>query len=151
MQDLPSEVSDKTKLDNPPKKTACSLFYKDMQEKKNELKGATVSQASTIMLSGWKKVKVNDKEIKKYSDLCEAKKQRYEEDLQRYKEDHIDKVEIINLHKKYNKTDAKASEKAGVKTSAKTPNSGCHLFWGNSLTRWQERIEETIKVLYQDG
>ena len=39
MQDLQSEVSDKTKLDNPPKKTAYNLFYKDMREKKNQVEG----------------------------------------------------------------------------------------------------------------
>ena len=31
------------KLDVPPKKTACNLFYKGIQEKKEELKGANAS------------------------------------------------------------------------------------------------------------
>ena len=50
------------------------------------------------------------------------------EDLQRYQEDHINKVEFISLYKKSNKTVTKAGTKAGVKTGAKAPKSGRHLF-----------------------
>ena len=39
--------------------------------------------------------------MKKYSDLNKAEKQKYEKDLQRYKEDHIDEVKIMNPHKRY--------------------------------------------------
>ena len=54
------------------------------------------------------------------------------EDLQRYQEDHINKVEI-SLHKKSNKTVTKAGMKAGVKTGAKAPKSGRHLFMRKKL------------------
>ena len=46
--------------------------------------------------------------MKKYSDLNKAEKQKYEKDLQRYKEDHIDKVKIMNPHKRCDKTGTKA-------------------------------------------
>ena len=36
--------------------------------------------------------------VKKYKDLHEIEKQQYEENLQKYQEDHADEVEIINLH-----------------------------------------------------
>ena len=49
-------------------------------------------------------------------------------DLQTYQNDHIDKVEIISLPKKCNKTGAKTDEKAGAKASAKVPWSTCHFF-----------------------
>ena len=41
--------------------------------------------------------------MKKYKDLYEEEKQRHEEALQRYHEDHIDEMEIVNLYKKCNK------------------------------------------------
>ena len=37
------------KLDSPAKKTAYNLFYKDMRETKEELRGVTVSQASATI------------------------------------------------------------------------------------------------------
>ena len=43
------------KLDVPAKKTAYNLFYKDMRETNEELKGVTVSKASAIILKEWKK------------------------------------------------------------------------------------------------
>ena len=46
--------------------------------------------------------------MKKYKDLYEVEKQRFEETLQRYQENHIDEVEIISLHKRCNKTRTKA-------------------------------------------
>ena len=46
--------------------------------------------------------------MKKYKDLYEEEKQQHEEALQRYQEDHTDEIEIINLHKKCNKTAQKA-------------------------------------------
>ena len=45
--------------------------------------------------------------MKKYKDLYEEEKQRHEEALQRYQEDHADEMEIIKLHKKCNKKDRK--------------------------------------------
>ena len=83
--------------------------------------------------------------MKKYRDLYEAEKQRYEETLQRYQEDHMDEVEIISLHKRYKKTGANAAAKAGTKTGAKAgakevtkavakpPRSGYHLFLREQL------------------
>ena len=38
--------------------------------------------------------------MKKYRDLYEVEKLRYKEALQRYQEDHMDEVEIINLQKR---------------------------------------------------
>lgn len=62
------------KLDVPPKKITRNLFYEEMQKRKKELKGATVSQANAIKSRKWKKVKADDKEMKKYSDLHEVKR-----------------------------------------------------------------------------
>ena len=128
------------KFDVPPKKTAYNLFNKDMQETKRQLQGVTVSKASAIISKDCKKVKVSDKKIKKYRDLYEAEKQQYEEAQQRYQQDHLDKVEIISLHKRCNKTATKAATKAATKTSTttgakagpktclKVPRSREHLF-----------------------
>ena len=80
------------KLDVPAKKTAYNLFYKDMRETKEELKGVTVSKASAIISKEWKKVKASDKKMKNYRDLYEVEKQWYEEALQRYQEDHKGKL-----------------------------------------------------------
>ena len=41
--------------------------------------------------------------MKKYKDLYEQEKQRHEETLQRYQDDHMDEMEIINLYKRCNK------------------------------------------------
>ena len=46
-------------------------------------------------------------------------KQQYEEALHRYQEDHMEKVEIIYLHKRCNKTDEKAETKIGAKAVVK--------------------------------
>ena len=48
--------------------------------------------------------------MKRYKDLYEEEKQRHEETLQRYQVDHMDKMEIINLHKKCNKKARKVSQ-----------------------------------------
>ena len=122
------------KFDVPAKKTAYTLFCKDMQE--TELKSATVSQASAIISREWKKVKASDEKMQKYRNLYEVKKQQYEEPLQRYQEDHTDEMEIISLHKRCYKTGTKTAAKAAAtkvaktaaKTNAKTPRSGYHLF-----------------------
>lgn len=91
-----------------------------MGEKKKELKGANVSEARAILSREWKKVKCSDKKMKTYRDPYKAGKDRYEEALQRYQEDHMDKFEIISLHKRCDK----AGVKAGVKAGAKAPGSG---------------------------
>ena len=50
--------------------------------------------------------------MKKYKDLYEEEEQRHEEVLQRYQEDYVDEMEIINLHKKCNKKARNVSQKA---------------------------------------
>ena len=116
------------KPDVPSKKTA-HLFCKDIQKTKKVLQGVPVSKASTIRSKEWKKVKASEKKMKKYKDLYEEEKQRHEEALQRYQEDHMDEMEIINLHKRCNKTDIKAV----AKTAPKAPKSGYHLFLREQL------------------
>ena len=41
--------------------------------------------------------------MEKYKNLNEKEKRLHKEALQRYQEDHMDKMEIINLHKRCNK------------------------------------------------
>ena len=67
--------------------------------------------------------------MKKYRDLYEEEKQRHEEALQRYREDHPYEMEIINLHKRCNKTDTKAVSK----TAPRAAKSGYHLFLREQL------------------
>ena len=62
--------------------------------------------------------------MKKCKDLYEEEKQRHEGALQKYQEDHMDEMEIINLHKRCNKKDIKAV----AKTAPKVPKSRYHLF-----------------------
>ena len=72
-------------------------------------------------------------------------KQQYEEALQKYQEDHMDEVEIINLHKRCNSTGAKAEikrgakakvgSKTGAKAASKAPRTGYHLFLKEQLEK----------------
>ena len=117
------------KPDVPSKKTAYNLFCREIRKTKKELQGVPVSKASAIISKEWKKVKASEKKMKKYKDLYEEEKQRHEEALQRYQEDHMDEMEIINLHKRCNKTDTKAV----VKTAPKAPKSRYHLFLREQL------------------
>ena len=55
--------------------------------------------------------------MKKYKDLYEEEKQRHEEALQRYQEDHADEMEIIKLHKKCNKKDRKVLQPKALSKS----------------------------------
>ena len=89
------------------KKTAYKLFCREIRKTKKELQVFPVSKASAIVLKEWKKVKASEKKMKKYKELYEGEKQRHEEALQRYQEDHTDQMEIISLHKKCNKKDRK--------------------------------------------
>ena len=85
--------------------------------------------------------------MKKYRNLYEVEKQRYGEALQRYQEDHMYEVEIINIRKRFNKTGVKAETKRGVKTVAnaasktdtktasKAPRSEYHLFLKEQLEK----------------
>ena len=82
------------KSDAPSKKTAYNLFCKDIRKNKKELKGVPVSTTSAILSKKWKKkkrrkVKASEKKMKKYKDLYEEEKQRHEEALQKYQEDHM--------------------------------------------------------------
>ena len=83
------------------------------------MQGIPVSKASAIISKEWKKIKASEKKIKKYKDLYEEEKQGHEETLQRYQEDQMDEMEIINFHKRRNKTDTKAV----AKTAPKAPRS----------------------------
>ena len=123
------------KVGVPAKKTTYNLFCKDMRETNEELKGVTVTKASAIISKEWTKVKANDKKMQKYRDLYEVEKQEYKEDLQRYQEDHMDEVEIINLHKRCNVTETKRGAKAKAKTEAKAPRSEYHLFLREQLEK----------------
>ena len=67
------------------------------------MQGVPVYKASAIISKEWKKNKASDKKMKKYRDLYEEEKRRHEEALQRYQEDNMDDIEIINLHKRCNK------------------------------------------------
>ena len=67
------------------------------------------------------KVKASEGKMKKYRDLYEVEKQRYKEALQRHQEDHMDEVEIINLHKRCTKADRKTAAKTGTKADRKQP------------------------------
>ena len=107
------------KLDVPSKKTAYNLFCKDIRKTKKELQGVPVSKASAIILKEWKKFKANAEKLKKYKDLYEEGKQRHEEALQRYQEDHMDEMEIINLYKKCNKKARKVSQNKKASASPK--------------------------------
>ena len=115
------------KPDVPSKKTTYNLFCREIRKAKKELQGVPVSKASAIISKEWKKVKASEKKMKKYKDLYEKEKQQHEEVLQRYQEDHTGEMEIINLHKKCNKT------KTVVKTAPKAPKSGHHLFLRKQL------------------
>ena len=86
--------------DVPSKKTAYNLFCKDIQKTKEELKGVPVSKASAIISKIWRKVKASDKMMQKYEDLPEEEKRRHGETLQRYQENNMVEMEIINLHKR---------------------------------------------------
>ena len=55
---------------------------------------------------------------KSYRDFYEEEKRRHEEALQIYQEDHMNKMEIINLHKRCNKKARKTSQ---PKNAPKSP------------------------------
>ena len=58
--------------------------------------------------------------MKKYKDLYEEEKERHEKTLQRYREDHMDEIEIINLHKRCNKKGRKVPQPKKVSESPKS-------------------------------
>ena len=66
------------------------------------------------------------KNMKKYKDFYKKQKRRHEEALQKYQENHMDEMEIINLHKRCNNT--KATARTVAKLAKKAPKSGYHLF-----------------------
>ena len=107
------------RLDVPSKKTAYNLFCKDTRKIKKELQCVPVSMASAIILKERKKVKASNKKMKKYEDLYEEEKRRHEEALQRYQEDHMDEMKIINLHKRC----SKAGKAPQPKKAPKSPKS----------------------------
>ena len=134
------------KPDVPSKKTAYNLFCKDIPKTKKELKGVPVSKASAIITKEWKKVKASEK-MKKYKDLYKEEKQQCKGALQRYQEDHMDEIEIINFHKRCNKTDTKAVAKA----APKAPKSRCHLFLREQLDEMTGEDKKSIVILCKEG
>ena len=101
-----------------------------------------MSKASAIILKEWKKVKASEKKMKKYKELYQEEKQRHEEALQRYQEDHMDEMEIINLHKRRNNT--RAATKTGAKAVPKAPTSGYHLFLREQLDNMTEEDRKKL-------
>ena len=89
-------------------KTACNLLYRDIQKTNKELQGVTVSKASATISKEWKK-KRNVEE--------EEQEHRHGEALQRYQEDNMDEMEIINFHKKCNKKDRKVLQPKALSKS----------------------------------
>ena len=61
--------------------------------------------------------------MKNYKDLYEEEKQRHEEALQKYQEDHMDKIEIIHLHKRCNKKARKVPQPKKASKSFKSDES----------------------------
>ena len=57
--------------------------------------------------------------MKKYKDLFKEEKQRRAEELQRYQEDDMDEMEIINLHERCNKKTMKVPQPKKVSKSFK--------------------------------
>ena len=100
------------KPDVPSKKTTYNLFCKDIRKTKEEMQGVPVSKASAIISKEWKKVKAID--------LYEEEKKQHEEAPQRYQEDHMEEMEIINLHKKCNKKARKVSQPKKASASPKS-------------------------------
>ena len=84
------------------------------------MQGVPVSKASAIISKEWKKVKTRNKKMKKYRDLYEEEKIQHEKALQRYQEDHMDEMEIINLHKRCSRKVRKTPQ---PKKAPKSPKS----------------------------
>ena len=81
--------------------------------------------------------------MKKYKDLYEEEKRRHEEALQRYQEDYMEEMEIINLPKRYKKTYTKTV----AKTAPKTPKSGYHLFLREQLDEMTEEDRKNYQSI----
>ena len=73
--------------------------------------------------------------MKKYRDLYKEEKRQHEEVLQGYQDNHMNEMEIINLHERFNKTDTKAAAKTGEKAASKAPRGGYHLFLREQLDK----------------
>ena len=73
--------------------------------------------------------------MKKYRDLYNEEKWQHEEVLQRYQDNHMNEMEIINLHKRFNKTDTKAAAKTGGKAASKAPRCRYHLVLREQLDK----------------
>ena len=94
--------------------------------------------------------------MKKYKDLYEKEKRRHEEALQRYQENHMDEMEIINLYKRCNKT--KAATKTSAKAAPKVPRSGYPLFLkeqldemtGEDQKNYRSIVSKTWKDIKED-
>ena len=97
---------------------------------RRRIKGCHHFQGKSHHIKGMKKVKVSNKKMKKYKDLYEVEKRKYEEALQRYRED--DYGQSGDYQPTQTKKGAKAVPKAGSNTGSKATSkgsrSGCHLF-----------------------
>ena len=71
--------------------------------------------------------------MKKHKYLYEEEKRRHEETLKRCQEDHMDEMEILNVHKRCNKTVPKAAAKTGAKAALKVPKGEYHPFLREKL------------------
>ena len=85
--------------------------------------------------------------MKKYKDLYEEEKQQYEEALQIYQEDHMDELEIINLHKRCSKTGTKADRETAAKVVTKTPRNGYHFFLREQLDEMTGEDRENYRSI----
>ena len=74
------------------------------------MQGVPVSKARAIILKEWKEVMTRDKKMKKYKEMYEEEKRLHEVVLQRYQEDHMDKMETIRVCKRRNKKARKVSQ-----------------------------------------
>ena len=103
----------------------------DMQEKKRSWRVLLFRRQALLYRGNVRRLKLMTRIWRSKLTFTKQKNndiQWYKVDLQTYQNDHIDKVEIISLPKKCNKTGAKTDEKAGAKASAKVPWSTFHFF-----------------------
>ena len=91
-------------------------FAKTVERSKKDL-------VSVIISKEQKKVKTSGKKMEKSNDLHKEEKRRHEEVLQRYQVDHLDKMEIINIHKRCKKRARKVPQLKKASSSPKSDES----------------------------
>ena len=80
--------------------------------------------------------------MKKYKDLYEKVKQRHEEALQRYQEDHTDEMKIINLHQKCKKKARKVSQPKKALSISDEPRKASKSFKSDEPTKVSGPIDD---------